>query len=267
MRLLTFLLIVLGFYAAATLLLFLEQRSFIYPAPRAREDIERLLPGLQPVELRTSDGLTLVAGYKPARAGKPTIVFFHGNGDTLRGAVAATARLAEAGYGLLLPEYRGYGGNPGSPSEEGLIRDGKAALDWLARAQVPAARTILVGNSLGSGVATDLASTHTVAGLILISGFSSLPEAAAAHVRFFPARMLVRDRFDNAGKLPRVRAPILLLHGTEDRMIDASHGQRLAGANSRAALMLVPGTGHELAYLPQSQSAILTWLAKHHGGA
>jgi fermentation-respiration switch protein FrsA (DUF1100 family) len=247
-------------YLGAMGMAFARQRAMIYPAPA--RSAEAMPPGLSRVALQTSDGLRLEARYSPARGDLPTLVFFHGNGDNLSGAFAATGELADAGYGLLLVEYRGYGGNPGSPTEAGLYRDGEAALQWLVDRKVPPGHVVLIGNSLGSGVATQLAMTQDVAGLVLISGFASLAEVAALHIRIFPVRLLLLDRYDNAAKLPRVAAPVLVLHGTEDRLIPPAQGEALARAARRSTLVLVPHAGHELAYLPQSRSAIAQWLRR-----
>jgi len=266
----TLLLLVVGaaaIYVVATVVLFAAQRSLIYPAPRAAPPPAGAFDGFEEAELVTSDGLRLRAVHRPARAGRPTIAFFHGNGDSLDGAHHATRALGEAGYGLLLVEYRGYGGNPGAPSEDGLYRDGRAALGWLADRGVPARRTVVIGNSLGSGVATQLAVERPVAGVVVISGFTGLARVAAEHMRLFPVRWLLRDRYANAAKLPRVAAPVLVLHGTADTLIPAQHGRDLAAAAPDGTLELVPGVGHELAYLPPSQEAILRWLEREGIGA
>ena len=247
-----------GIYLAATILLAAKQRSLIYPAPRAAA--AEAFAGWREVALETGDGLRLRALHKPARGRLPSLLFFHGNGDSLRGAVAATGSLAAAGYGVLLPEYRGYGGNPGSPSEAGLFQDGEAALRWLARQGVPPGRVVPIGNSLGSGVAAELAARHPVGGLVLISGFTSLADVAAAQMRIFPVRLLLRDRYENAAKLPGVAAPVLVLHGARDRLIPPSHAAALARAARRSELVIAPGAGHELAYLPECQAAVLRWL-------
>lgn len=247
-----------GIYLAATCMLAAKQRTLIYPAPRAAAT--EAFPGFGEVVLRTSDGLRLRAIYKPARTDLPSLIFFHGNGDSLHGAFTATASLAAAGYGVLLPEYRGYGGNPGSPSEDGLYRDGEAALQWLRQENVPLERIVPIGNSLGSGVATELALRHPVAGLVLISGFTSLADVAAAHMRIFPVRLLLKDRYENAAKLPNVTVRVLVLHGMQDTLIPASHGAALARAAKRSSVVMVPGAGHELAYLPQCQDAVVRWL-------
>ncbi|WP_375403389.1 alpha/beta hydrolase [uncultured Sphingomonas sp.] len=247
-------------YVTATVMLFGMQRRLIYPASRAVFVSKEDPSPFEEARLATTDGLRLRALYRPAVGMRPVIVFFHGNGDDLGGAIMATRALATEGYGLLLPEYRGYGGNSGSPSEEGLYRDGAAAMRWLADRGVRSANVVIVGNSLGSGVATELATHHEVAGLVLISGFTSLADVAASQMRFFPARLLIRDRYENAAKLALVAAPTLILHGGRDGLIAPAHGAKLVKVARRGEFELVPEAGHELAYLPRSQSAILRWL-------
>ncbi len=239
-------------------LLFTMQRSIFYPAPR---DYPTTAPeGFAMVETRTSDGLRLTAAYRPARPGKPTLVFFHGNGDSLAGAAVATQALVAIGYGAMLVEYRGYAGNPGSPSEEGLYRDGEAALAWLDERGLRTESLILIGNSMGSGTATELASRHPVRALILVSGFSSLPDVVTDHYPFLPARWLVRDRYESARKLGRIAAPILLIHGDRDTVVPVENTLRLARANPSATKIIVGGAGHELAYRPVAQQQIATWI-------
>lgn len=244
-------------YAIILPALYFSQRSLIFPAPASFPDLPQ---GYGAVRLRTSDGLELATAYRPAQLGKPVLVFFHGNGDNWTGGARALDALAKAGYGVLLPEYRGYGTNPGEPNEQGFYRDGRAALAWLAAHEIKPGRTVLIGNSIGSGVATQLASESSPAALVLISPFSSLPDVAAEKFRWLPVRWLVRDRFDNAAKLGTVKAPVLVLHGTADTMIPPEHAQRLAVANPRARLELLPGFDHDLAYAPAAQQASLQWL-------
>ncbi len=231
------------------------QRRFIYPAPPLRATVA--VPGFAPVELHTADGLTLTALYRPAQ-GRRTVIFFHGNGDTLHGSLVATAAYAAAGYGVLLPEYRGYGGNPGHPSESGLNDDAAAALAFLRRRGVADDRIVAIGNSLGSGAATELATREHLAGLVIVSGFTSLPAAAAGMTRL-PIAPLIRDRFDNATKLAATRVPVLVLHGDADRVIAVAHGRRLAAA-ARTRLVEFAGAGHALVYSAAAQQQVLHWL-------
>ena len=237
--------------------LYLTQRSLIYPAPR---HFAAVPAGYQQITLHTADGLALAAVYSPARPGQRTVVFFHGNGDSWDGAAAANRLIAAAGFGVLVAEYRGYGGNPGQPNEAGLYADGQAALGWLAGQGLAMERIVLVGNSIGSGAATELARTAHPAGLVLISGFTSLPAVVGEQLPWLPVRWLVHDQFDNQTKIAAVTAPILLLHGTADTMVGPSHAEALHAANPSARLVLVPEYGHELAYQDVSQRIELAWL-------
>lgn len=252
------LLVIVTLYAIAVALLYFNQRGIFYPAPR---DYPReALPGYRSIQTETGDGLRLAALYRPAGPGRRTIIFFHGNGDNLAGAAEAVRGLAAAGDGVLLVEYRGYGGNPGSPGEAGFYRDGEAAMRWLAGAGVTPSRTIVVGNSIGSGPATEMAARYPVAGLILVSGFSSLPDVARVHVRWAPADWLVRDRFANAAKIGRVKGAVLLLHGDRDALVSVANARRLHAARPDSTLTIVAGAGHELAYTDAAQRAMAEWV-------
>ncbi|UKK83453.1 alpha/beta hydrolase [Sphingopyxis sp. BSN-002] len=251
--------VIVALYAGAAAILYFSQRGIFYPAPR---DYPReALPGFGSIETRTEDGLRLTALYRPAAPGHRTIVFFHGNGDNLAGAAEATRGLAASGSGVLLVEYRGYAGNPGSPDEAGFYRDGEAAMNWLAGAGVAPSQIVIVGNSIGSGPATEMALRHPVAGLILVSGFSSLPDVAGAHVRWLPVRALVSDRFANADKIARVHGEVLILHGDHDALVSVANARRLHAARPRSTLTIVPGAGHELVYGEVAQRAMTDWVA------
>lgn len=244
-------------YVAAVGALFLFQRDFLYPVPKA---IAARPAGFEDVRVETRDGLKLRAFYHPAKPGLPTLLFFHGNGGDIAGSAYATRLLVAQGYGALLPEFRGYGGNPGSPSERGLYLDGEAALHWLGAKGVAADLVVIIGNSLGSGVATEIAARHKVAGLVLVSGFASLVRIAGDQYPFVPTNLLVLDRYENVAKLPSVTCPILLLQGTADTLVSVAHARALAAANPAATLELVPRVGHELAHRDVSQAMILMWL-------
>ena len=252
------LLVIAALAAAAGAVPYFNQQNIFYPAPR---DYPRgSLPGYRIVHTETSDGLRLKALYRAAQPGRRTIIFFHGNGDSLAGAAEAMRGLAADGNGVLLVEYRGYGGNPGSPGEAGFYRDGEAAIRWLASDGVAASQTILVGNSIGSGPATEMATRHPVAALILVSGFSSLPDVAGAHVRWLPVRWLVRDQFANAKKIGAVDGDVLILHGDRDNVVSVANARRLHAARPRSTLTIVPGAGHELAYSDTAQGLIADWV-------
>jgi uncharacterized protein len=238
--------------------LYFGQRAFFYPAPQ--EKLAYPPAGYQFVETKTSDGLKLRAAYRPAVEGKATLLFFHGNGDSIEGADAATSVLTDAGYGALLVEYRGYGGNAGSPSEQGFYADGEAAIVWLKGKGIAPADTVIIGNSIGSGAATEMALRYNPKALVLVSGFASLPFVVSDLYPFLPAQWLVRDRYDNVAKVGKVKTPILILHGDVDTLVRPTNAEMLANGAPNADRIMVPGKGHELAYLPEGQQSILMWL-------
>lgn len=191
--------------------------------------------------LRTADGLELVAWEAPPAPGMPVLVYLHGNGGNIAGRVFKARPFVEAGYGVLLVSWRGYGGNPGAPSEAGLLADGRAALDHVeGRGPV-----VLFGESLGSGVAVPLAAEREVAALILEAPFASAVDVGAEHYWYLPVRLLMKDRFDSLAVIDRVRAPLLIVHGERDAVTPASQGRKLlAAANEPKRGVFLPAAGH-----------------------
>lgn len=242
---------------ATAVLFYTQQRRILFPAPAQYPEAPP--QGFQLVHTKSDDGLRLSAFYRPAGPGRRTLIFFHGNGDNLSGAMEATRGPAANGEGLMLVEYRGYGGNPGSPGEQGFYRDGDAAMRWLAERGVAPPSVVVVGNSIGSGPATEMALRHDVAALILVSGFSSLPDAVRGQVPLVPG-WLVRDRFDNAAKLARVKAPLFLMHGGADTLVRPDNLERLRQVRPDATVALVAGAGHELVYTAPAQAILAGWV-------
>ncbi|WP_394730356.1 alpha/beta hydrolase [Altererythrobacter sp. GH1-8] len=250
-------------YAIMVAILWAMQDNFIYPAPQYTVDPP---PGFEVVMLETSDGLSLRSFARPAADARPTVVYFHGNGGTLRGAVFATQLLAEAGYGLLLVEYRGYGGNPGRPSEQGFYRDGRAAMGWLEQRGIAPSSTIIIGNSIGGGTAVQMASEYSPRAVLLTAPFLSLPDVAQDALPFVPTQLLMRDRFDNAGKIADLTMPVFIMHGTADDVVPFEQGERLARLAADAKFHRAQGAGHALSFTEQGQRAQLEWLDQLLGG-
>ncbi|HSF11597.1 MAG TPA: alpha/beta hydrolase [Erythrobacter sp.] len=245
-------------YLAVLAVLYVSQRSLIFPAPQERHAPAE---GFAPVTLNTTDGLALQAHWRAPEAEKPAVVYFHGNAGSLAGATRETAQLAAAGYGVLLVEFRGYGGNPGAPSELGLYQDGRAAMAFLAAQKVTTGQTVVIGHSLGTGTATQMAREFAPAALVLLAPFTSVPDAAAQAMPYVPARWLVRDRFDNHAKVPELAMPVLIIHGTADPVVPFALGERLADAAPAANFRAVPGAGHMISFDDKVQAMQVAWLA------
>ena len=240
-------------YALFTAAIYLAQRRMMYfPAKHLPTPIEAGLAAAHTVKLQTSDGLDLIAWHIPAKAGTnhPTIVYLHGNGGNIAGRVHRARPLVARGYGLLLVEYRGYGGNPGVPTETGLYADARAGLAFLQSEGVSPAQIVLLGESLGTGVAVQMAAElgragTPVAGLALEAPYTSTTDVAAGAYWFLPVRWLLKDRFESLSKIGDIRTPLLVIHGEHDRTIPVALGKRLfAAAPEPRTGVFIPNAGH-----------------------
>ncbi len=224
----------LGLLGAGAALYAFQDRLIHFPDPAAPPAPAALgLRGVQAVELRTADGLALLGWHlEPARADAPVLLYLHGNGGSLLHRAGRAQRFADLGWGALFVQWRGYGGNPGSPSEAGLALDAAAGLDWLAARGVPPARIVAWGESLGTGLAVRLAAERPAAlgAVVLESPYTSMLDLARLHYPILPSGLLLRDRFDSLSRMPEVRVPVLILVGGRDRLVPAGMGRRLAAA-------------------------------------
>ena len=218
--------------------LFLVQRNLLYfPADGVPAPAETVVPEMVVVSLTTADGLELDSLYAPADAGRPTIVYYCGNGGHIGMRDAKVRPYLDAGFGVLLVGYRGYGDNPGSPTEEGFYADGRAALGFLRESGVDPRMWVLYGESLGGGVAVQMAFEQTQTGdpvgaVVLEAPFTSVGDVAQAHYPFIPARWLVRDRFDSASKIAPRR--VSRLHRPRRKRQDRAGPLRPAAFRGRA---------------------------------
>ena len=219
---------------------------------------------VETVTIATADGLALNSWWHPPESGRAVVLYLHGNADHVGNYGRGARPLAEAGYGVLMLDYRGYGGNPGRPSDEGLVADGRAALDWLEARGYPAATIVLYGYSLGTGVAVPLAAEREVAGVILAAPFASIAEMGyATYPRWF-VDLLLADRFDSILHITDVDEPVLILHGDRDRTVPPRQSALLAaagGSNIRRQVIKEAGHGWEL-FEPRGNAAILDFLAR-----
>ena len=251
-RVLQIIAIAAGTYVAVLGGLYVFQRQLLYHPTTAVPS--RTFAGVQEmaeVALQTADGLALTSWYAAAEQGKPTLVYHHGNAGNIGHRGARVRPYLDAGWGVLLLGYRGFGGNPGTPSEAGLYADARAAQHFLDGQGVPRHRRILLGESLGSGVAVAMAAEAAADGngpvgaLVLEAPYSSIADVAAYHYPFVPARYLIRDAFDSRSRIAQVAAPVLVVHGLEDRVVPARFGKALfeAAVEPKTARWL-EGAGH-----------------------
>ncbi|MDT7711705.1 MAG: uncharacterized protein QOG46_394 [Pseudonocardiales bacterium] len=225
---LVLLVVVIALLAAVWLL----QRRLIYFPDSMIPPAGGVLPGAQEVTLRTEDGLALGAWHlAPTGADRGiTILVTPGNAGSRALRAPLANRLAAAGFAVLLLDYRGYGGNPGSPSENGLITDARAARAYLADHGVPAERLIYFGESLGAAVATRLAVEQPPGGLVLRSPFTSLAAVGSRHYPLLPVRLLLRDRFPVTELIAKVTVPTVVVYGSADTIVPPEQSAAVAAA-------------------------------------
>jgi uncharacterized protein len=257
-------------------LLWAFQRRLLYlPGPPTVPPAATVLPGAEEVTFPTPDGLHLGGWFLPAGpvdrqarphpdlgyapppgdppsegrgAGRPgpAVLVCNGNGGNRSLRVSLAVALQRLGLSVLLFDYRGYGGNPGHPSEAGLAADARGALDHLVgRPEVDPGRVVYFGESLGAAVALRLATERPPAALVLRSPFASLAEVGQLHYPLVPVSLLLRDRFEAAAAAARLTAPLLVVAGGRDRIVPAAHSRRLfAAAPEPKRLVVLPGVDH-----------------------
>jgi len=248
MRLLS-LAILLGTYLVSVTCLWAFQRALIY----SPDDVEYVPPshylmlaGVEEITVETVDGIELKAWYAPAPANRPTVVMFLGKGGSLRSQRYRVALFKDAQMGVLLLAYRGYSGNEGEPTEEGLYADARAALDWLESHDVHNRSIVIYGASLGTGVATAMAAEREYGALVLEAPYTSVVDVAAARFPIVPVDLLMFDRFDSLSRIDEIDEPLLVMHGDADRVIAQRFGRELFdAADGQKAGFWPVGVGHK----------------------
>ena len=245
-----------------------QRRLQYLPDRRLVDPAQGGMNGAEDLRLTTDDGETLVAWYVPAKDGHPLILYFHGNGGALVDRVPRFRALTASGYGLLAIAYRGYGGSTGSPTQKGLMEDGETAYLEARTRGYGGDRIVLMGESLGTGVAVALAATHEAAAVVLDSPYSSAVEVAAAHYAVFPVKWLMFDQFRSDLAISDVHIPILVLHGDEDDIVPISLARQLFElANEPKTFMRVPGGKHLVLGLAEVFPRVREWIDEKTGVA
>jgi uncharacterized protein len=235
-------------YVALAAGMYTAQRNMIYITKNVKPSLSEFpVEDVVEIPVPTKDGLTLHGWYKPPKTRyQSTIVRIHGNASNVLWNMEALAPYIEQGYGALSVEYRGYAQNPGKPDEEGLYNDVRAYMDWLVANGTNLENIIVYGESLGTGPAVQAALDYPkIQALILQTPYTSLPKAAATFYPFLPTDLLIKDRYDNLSKIKLVKAPIIIVHGTDDGVVSYKLGKELFdAANEPKSLITIEGGRH-----------------------
>ena len=213
----------------------LQRRLTYFPDPARVPSAADGVEGARDVVLHTEDGLRLDAWFLPASGTREpdqqlAVLLAPGNGGNRAGRVGLAQELSRQGLAVLLMDYRGYGGNPGRPSEAGLAADALAAAVALEALGYPPGRTIYLGESLGCAVVAGLQARRPPAGLVLRSPFTELADVGAHHYPWLPVRLLLRDRFPVLGPVSSSRVPVTVIYGDRDSVVPSALSARVADA-------------------------------------
>lgn len=250
-------------------LLALENRFVYQPIPANRHWVEPPDSAIQDVELSLATGERIHAWWWPRPGAIGAVLYCHGNAGNLSHRAATLRRFAEAlDSSAMIFDYPGYGKSTGLPTEANCYAAAAAAWTWLTSEQkIPGERITLVGASLGGAVATDLARDYRCRALVLVKAFTSIPDMAGSRFPWLPARYFVRHRYDNLAKLPLIRCPVFITHGTADRVVPFTHAERLfAAANEPKEMVPLPGNDHNDA-LPDELFVRLRRFVTQHDSA
>jgi fermentation-respiration switch protein FrsA (DUF1100 family) len=255
-------LVVAGVYGAVAVAAFIAQRRLMYfPDATRVAPASFALTGVEERVLRTPDGEAVVAWYGPAAPGRPTLLYFHGNAGNLANRSERLRKYLARGIGVFIMSYRGYSGSTGTPSEPANVADAKLAYDALAAEGVAPEDIVLYGESLGSGVAVQVAAEKRVGGIILDAPYTSIVDVAAGAYPFFPVRPFLLDRYETLKHLPAVRASLLVIHGEEDGVIPVDMGRAVyTAANAPKQIVTFPGAGHSDHHIHGSTEEVFRWI-------
>lgn len=246
---------------------YLQRKLLYFPDTRRTPPDSLGLVGVEELLLATPDGETVVAWYQAAAPGQPTLLYVHGNAGSLANRAERFAKYTALGRGMLMMTYRGYGGSSGKPSEKANVADAMRAYERLRGMGVAAADIVVYGESLGTGVAVQVAARFDVGGVVLDAPYTSIVDVAEEVYPLLPSRWLMTDRYETLRHLPRVAAPMLIIHGEADRVIPVEMGRKVAAeARGPVEIATFPGAGHSDHYLFGSFDAVNAWIDRMRGG-
>jgi len=221
-------LIIFFLYFFVLVFLYFYQRNLLYHPNENNYSEDKISVDIKKVKIQTSDNIELLGWYhEKSLKDYKTLVYFHGNAGSLENRIHKLNHFQDMNINFLIIAWRGFSGNNGKPTEQGLYEDGKSAINWLAKKGVDEKNLILYGESLGTGVATHLAQNKNYAGIILETPFTSMVDAAKTFYPYIPVDLLLKDRFENYKKIKNINSPILVMHGEIDQIVPFSMGKKI----------------------------------------
>ena len=215
-------------YFFASLGLYIFQRDLLYHPTENNYDGDKLTVNIQEVKIVTDDNIDLLAWYHNKDINKfKTILFLHGNAGSLENRIHKINHFEDMNINFLLLSWRGFSGNKGKPTEKGLYQDARSAVKWLVKQGVIEENIIIYGESLGTGITTEIAQNKNFAGIILESPFTSMIAAGKSKYPIFPINLLLKDKYESDKKIKNIKSPVLIMHGEEDQIVPFWMGEKM----------------------------------------
>ncbi len=215
-------------YLLVTLGLYIFQRNLLYHPAENNYSGDKLTVNIEKVKITTDDNINLLAWYhrKDIKNYK-TILYLHGNAGALENRIHKINHFNDMNSNFLLLAWRGFNGNAGKPTEQGLYQDARSAVKWLINQGAREENIIIYGESLGTGVATEIAQNQNFAGIILESPFTSMVAAGKSKYPIFPIKLLLKDKYENDKKIKNIMSPLLVMHGEVDKIVPFWMGEKI----------------------------------------
>ena len=215
-------------YLIITFILYSTQRSLLYHPSENNYSGDKLTVSIDKLKIKNQDNIELLAWYHEKDIKKyKTILFLHGNAGSLENRIHKINHFNDMDVNFLIISWRGFSGNKGQPTEEGLYKDAKSAVSWLKNKGIQQENIIIYGESLGTGVATEIAQNNNFAGVILESPFTSMVAAGKSKYPIFPINLLLKDKYESDKKIKNIKSPILIMHGEVDTIVPFWMGKKL----------------------------------------
>jgi len=220
--------LVVVIYIIITLILYKSQRSLLYHPSENNYFGDELTVPIDKVKIKTDDNIELLAWYHNKDiVNYKTILFLHGNAGSLENRIHKINHFNDMNLNFLIISWRGFSGNKGKPTENGLYKDAKSAVAWLNDNGIGEENIIIYGESLGTGVATEIAQNKNFAGIILESPFTSMVAAGKSKYPIFPIGLLLKDKYESDKKIKNIKSPILIMHGEADTIVPFWMGKKI----------------------------------------
>ena len=207
---------------------YIFQRNLLYHPKENNYFGDRIIVSIEKVKIKTKDNIELLSWYHNKDAAKyKTILFLHGNAGSLENRIHKINHFMNMNINFLLISWRGFSGNKGKPTEEGLYEDARSAIEWLKNKGINENNIIIYGESLGTGIATEISQNKNFAGLILESPFTSMIDAGKDKYPYLPVKFLLKDKYESDKKIKNIKSPILVMHGKVDKIVPFYMGKKI----------------------------------------